>query len=121
MQLNLICQNRMEKSIKVVTIGPTKSQETLRTALAMGADSGIHVEIPETTSPEPLGIAKALKAIIEREKNKNEEVDLVILGKQAIEDDSGQTGQMLSARLGWPQATRRVKLSCYRTRSTLKL
>lgn len=91
------------KSIKVVTIGPPKSVETLRTALAMGADSAIHVEIPESApSPEPLGVAKALRAVIERQK---EAVDLVILGKQAIDDDAGQTGQMLAGLLGWGQAT----------------
>ena len=91
------------KSIKVVTIGPAKSAETLRTALAMGADSALHVEIPDSIpAPEPLGVAKALRAVIERQK---EGVDLVILGKQAIDDDSGQTGQMLAGLLGWSQAT----------------
>ncbi|KAF8517390.1 electron transfer flavoprotein beta subunit [Hysterangium stoloniferum] len=91
-------------NITAITIGPTKSTETLRTALAMGADSAIHVEIPDSLSPEPLGIAKALKALIEREKQK-EQVDLVIMGKQAIDDDAGQTGQMLAGLLDWPQAT----------------
>lgn len=91
------------KSIKAVTIGPAKSAETLRTALAMGADSAIHVEMADSApAPEPLGIAKALRAVIERQK---EGVDLVILGKQAIDDDSGQTGQMLAGLLGWAQAT----------------
>ncbi|KAG2130670.1 uncharacterized protein EDB93DRAFT_1255804 [Suillus bovinus] len=91
------------KSIKVVTIGPPKSAETLRTALAMGADSAVHVEIPESApSPEPLGVAKTLKALIERQK---EGVDVVILGKQAIDDDAGQTGQMLAGLMGWSQAT----------------
>ncbi len=93
------------KSIKAVTIGPPKSLDTLRTALAMGADSAIHVEIPESApSPEPLGVAKALRAIIDRQKEAGG-VDLVILGKQAIDDDSGQTGQMLAGLLGWGQAT----------------
>lgn len=93
------------KSIKVVTIGPPKSAETLRTALAMGADSGIHVEIPDSApTPEPLGVAKALRAVIEKQKE-NGGVDLVILGKQAIDDDQGQTGQMLAGLLDWPQAT----------------
>jgi len=109
------------KSIKVVTIGPAKSQETLRTALAMGADSGIHVEVPETTNPEPLGVAKALKATIEREKAKNEEIDLVILGKQAIDDDSGQTGQMLSALLGWSQATQASQVELLQDKKHLKV
>jgi len=91
------------KSIKVVTIGPPKSAETLRTALAMGADSAIHVEIPDSAPPpEPLGVAKALRAIIKREKDG---VDLIILGKQAIDDDAGQTGQMLAGLLNWSQAT----------------
>lgn len=91
------------KSIKVVTIGPPKSAETLRTALAMGADSAVHVEIPESApAPEPLGVAKTLKALIERQK---EGVDVVIMGKQAIDDDAGQTGQMLAGLLGWSQAT----------------
>lgn len=91
------------KSIKVVTIGPPKSAETLRTALAMGADSAIHVEIPESApAPEPLGVAKTLLALIERQK---EGVDVVIMGKQAIDDDAGQTGQMLAGLLGWSQAT----------------
>ena len=91
------------KSIKVVTIGPAKSAETLRTALAMGADSAIHVEIPDSApSPEPLGVAKALRAVIDRQ---SEDIDLVILGKQAIDDDSGQTGQMLAGLMGWAQAT----------------
>ncbi|XDZ65754.1 electron transfer flavoprotein subunit beta/FixA family protein [Alphaproteobacteria bacterium LSUCC0684] len=81
-----------------VSIGPDQSQETIRTALAMGADRGIHV--PAAHETEPLAIAKVLKALVERE-----EPGLVILGKQAIDDDSNQTGQMLSALLGWPQAT----------------
>jgi electron transfer flavoprotein beta subunit len=91
------------KSIKVVTIGPPKSAETLRTALAMGADSAVHVEILESApAPEPLGVAKTLKALIERQK---EGVDVVIMGKQAIDDDAGQTGQMLAGLMGWSQAT----------------
>ncbi|KAG8214706.1 hypothetical protein J3R82DRAFT_9791 [Butyriboletus roseoflavus] len=91
------------KSIKVVTIGPPKSSETLRTALAMGADSAIHIEIPESApSLEPLGVAKALKAVIERQ---SDGVDVVIMGKQAIDDDACQTGQMLAGLMGWAQAT----------------
>ncbi|KAF8489397.1 electron transfer flavoprotein beta subunit [Gautieria morchelliformis] len=100
-------RERMKQSISNITavsIGPSKTLETLRTALAMGVDSAIHVEIPESLSPEPLGIAKALKAIIERETGK-EQVDLVIMGKQAIDDDAGQTGQMLAGLLNWAQAT----------------
>ena len=91
------------KSIKVVTIGPAKAAETLRTALAMGADAGIHVEVPDSApAPEPLGVAKALRAVIQREKDG---VDLVIMGKQAIDDDAGQTGQMLAGLMDWAQAT----------------
>lgn len=91
------------KSIKVLTVGPPKAAETLRTALAMGADSGIHVELPDAApSPEPLSVAKLIKAAIEKQK---EPVDLVIMGKQAIDDDAGQTGQMLAGLLGWSQAT----------------
>ena len=89
----------------MVTIGPAKATETLRTALAMGADEGIHVEIPDSgAGPEPLGVAKTLKAIIEREKAKAP-VDMVIMGKQAIDDDMCATGQMLAGLLGTAQAT----------------
>ena len=82
----------------VMSIGPDKAQETIRTALAMGMDRGIHVKTDAEV--EPLAVAKILKAIVEEEKP-----DLVILGKQAIDDDSNQTGQMLAALLDWPQAT----------------
>ena len=93
------------KSIKVVTIGPPKASETLRTALAMGADAGIHIEVPDSApAPDPLGVAKALRAVIEKEKD-NGGVDLVIMGKQAIDDDAGQTGQMLAGLMDWAQAT----------------
>ncbi|KAJ7471992.1 hypothetical protein FB451DRAFT_1251632 [Mycena latifolia] len=92
-------------SIKVVTIGPPKAAETLRTALAMGADSAVHVELPDSApAPEPLGVAQALRALVQREAEKGG-VDLVIMGKQAIDDDAGQTGQMLAGLLGWGQAT----------------
>jgi electron transfer flavoprotein beta subunit len=84
--------------VVAVSIGPDQSQETIRTALAMGADRGIHVQASHDT--EPLAVAKVLKALVEKE-----EPGLVILGKQAIDDDSNQTGQMLSALLDWPQAT----------------
>jgi electron transfer flavoprotein beta subunit len=86
--------------IIAVSVGPTKAQETIRTALSMGADRGILVETAEGDTVEPLAVAKALKAIIATENPK-----LVICGKQAIDDDCNQTGQMLSALLGWPQAT----------------
>ncbi|KAI9442906.1 electron transfer flavoprotein beta subunit [Lactarius indigo] len=94
------------KSITVVTIGPAKAAETLRTALAMGADNGIHIEVPESApAPEPLGVARALRAVVERRRAAAAETDLVIMGKQAIDDDLGQTGQMLAALLGAAQAT----------------
>jgi len=81
-----------------VSIGPAQSQETIRTALAMGADRGILVETDDEV--QPLGVAKILKAIVEKEGP-----DLVIVGKQAIDDDSNQTAQMLAALMDWPQAT----------------
>jgi electron transfer flavoprotein beta subunit len=80
------------------SVGPKQSQETIRTALAMGADRGILVETDIMV--EPLAVAKCLKAIVEKENP-----DLVIVGKQAIDDDSNQTGQMLAALLGWSQGT----------------
>ncbi|QIB34084.1 electron transfer flavoprotein subunit beta/FixA family protein [Ancylobacter pratisalsi] len=82
-----------------VSVGPAKTDETIRTALAMGADRGIWVKTDEA-GIEPLTIAKILKKLVEEEAP-----GLVILGKQAIDDDCNQTGQMLSALLGWPQAT----------------
>lgn len=93
------------KSIKALTIGPPKSVDTLRTALAIGADSAIHVELPENApAPEPLAVAKIIRAVIEKQKEAGG-VDLVIMGKQAIDDDAGQTGQILAGILDWPQAT----------------
>ena len=86
--------------IIAVSVGPAKSQETIRTALAMGADRGILVETPEGAPVEPLAVAKLLKGIVEAEAP-----GLVILGKQAIDDDCNQTGQMLAALLNWSQAT----------------
>ncbi|WP_434054634.1 MAG: electron transfer flavoprotein subunit beta/FixA family protein [Roseibium sp.] len=82
----------------VVSVGPQQATETLRTGLAMGADRGILVKTDEAT--EPLAVAKILKAIVEAE-----EPGLVIVGKQAIDDDCNQTGQMLAALLGWSQGT----------------
>jgi Electron transfer flavoprotein, beta subunit len=84
--------------IVAVSIGVGQCQETIRTALAMGADRGILVETNDEV--QPLTVAKVLKAIVEREAP-----DLVVVGKQAIDDDANQTGQMLSALLGWPQGT----------------
>ena len=83
-----------------VSIGTGKAQETLRTALAIGADRAILVETTDDAVLEPLTVAKLLKGVVEAEKP-----ELVILGKQAIDDDCNQTGQMLAALLGWPQGT----------------
>jgi electron transfer flavoprotein beta subunit len=84
--------------IIVVSMGVQQCQETIRTALAMGADRGIHVKSDEDL--EPLAVAKLLKALVDKEAP-----ELVLLGKQAIDDDSNQTGQMLAALLGWSQGT----------------
>jgi len=84
--------------IVCVSVGPAQCAETIRTGLAMGADRGILVKTD--ASVEPLAVAKILKKIVEEEKP-----GLVIMGKQAIDDDSNQTGQMLAALLGWPQGT----------------
>ena len=94
------------ESITAVSIGPAKAVDTIRTALAMGADSGIHITTPEGTVVEPISVAHAIKAVIEKNK-----VDLVIMGKQAIDDDSGSTGGMLAGMLGWGQASFTSKLT----------
>jgi len=86
------------EEVIIVSIGEEKAQETIRTALAMGADRGIHVK--SNHNIEPLAVAKILQKIVEKEKPQ-----IVLLGKQAIDDDSNQTGQMLSAMLGWVQGT----------------
>ncbi|RKP26973.1 putative electron transfer flavo protein, beta subunit [Syncephalis pseudoplumigaleata] len=89
-------------SIVAVSCGPAKCQEVLRTALAMGADSAVHVECEDDGNGllQPLAVAKLLQKTAEKEK-----ADLIILGKQAIDDDASQTGQMLAGLLKWPQAT----------------
>ena len=84
--------------IIVLSVGPQQSQETIRTALAMGADRGILIKTDELV--EPLNVAKLIKAVSDEENP-----EIIILGKQAIDDDSNQTGQMLSALLGWSQGT----------------
>jgi electron transfer flavoprotein beta subunit len=91
------------EEVIAVSLGEAKCQETLRTALAMGADRAIHVQTDAEL--QPLAVAKLLKAVVEREQP-----GLVILGKQAIDDDSNQTAQMLAALLGWPQGTFASKL-----------
>ena len=109
MAMNPFCEIAVEQAIRlkesgvvdeiiVVTVGAAQSQETLRTALAMGADRAILIETEET--PEPLAVAKSLKAVVDREGP-----GLVILGKQAIDGDNNQTGQMLAALLGWSIGT----------------
>jgi len=109
MSMNPFCEIAVEEAIRLkekgvaeeiiaVSIGPAQAQETIRTALAMGADRGIHVTTDQAV--EPLAVAKILKGVIEAESP-----DLVILGKQAIDDDTNATGQMLAALMGWPQAT----------------
>jgi electron transfer flavoprotein beta subunit len=109
MTMNPFCEIAVEQAVRmkeagvvteivVVSIGVPQSQETLRTAMAMGADRGILIEAPADI--QPLAVAKLVKAVIDKEQPK-----LVITGKQAIDDDSNQTGQMISALLGWPQAT----------------
>lgn len=94
--------------ILALSAGPAKCVDVLRTAMAMGADRSIHVEIPESDATgelEPLGVAKLLKKVVEEEDS-----NLVILGKQSIDDDSNQTGQMLAGLLGWGQATQASKI-----------
>ncbi len=109
MAMNPFCEIAVEAAVRlkeagtaeeviVVSAGPTSSQESLRTGLAMGADRGILVESDAVL--EPLAVAKILKAVVERE-----EPQIVLMGKQAVDGDNNQTGQMLAGLLGWPQAT----------------
>uniref|UniRef100_UPI0035C7C58A electron transfer flavoprotein subunit beta/FixA family protein n=2 Tax=Marinicauda TaxID=1649466 RepID=UPI0035C7C58A len=109
MSMNPFCEIAVEEAIRmkekglaeeivVISIGPAQAQETIRTALAMGADRGILIQTDERV--EPLAVAKLLAKVVEEESP-----ELVMLGKQAIDDDSNATGQMLAALLGWPQAT----------------
>lgn len=102
--------NNVIKEVIALTCGPPKAQEQLRTALAMGADRAIHVEVGKDDNDvanilQPLAVAKLFKAIVEKEQP-----SLVIFGKQAIDDDASQTGQMLAGLLNWPQVlfTKRV-------------
>ena len=91
--------------VVAISCGVTQCQETLRTAMAIGADRGILAEVPAGLDLQPLAVARLLKAIADKEQPQ-----LIILGKQAIDDDCNQTGQMLAALLGWPQATFASKL-----------
>jgi len=115
MTINPFCEIAVEEAVRmkeagtaeevvVVTAGPEDARQTLMTALAIGADRAVHVIADQDI--QPLAVAKTLKAVIEKETP-----DLVILGKQAIDDDSNQTGQMLAALLGWPQATFASKIT----------
>ena len=115
MAMNPFCEIAVEEAVRmkeagtaeevvVVSAGPAQTQETLRTALAMGADRAVHIETDADL--QPLAVAKLLKAVTDAEAP-----GLVILGKQAIDDDSNQTGQMLAALLDWPQATFASKIA----------
>ncbi len=115
MAMNPFCEIAVEEAIRLreagkatevvaVSCGGAPCQETIRTALAMGADRGIHVQTD--LELQPLGVAKLLKAVVGKEQP-----GLVIVGKQAIDDDCNQTGQMLAALLGWPQATFASKIA----------
>ncbi|MEZ5995366.1 MAG: electron transfer flavoprotein subunit beta/FixA family protein [Hyphomonadaceae bacterium] len=129
MSINPFCEIAVEEAVRMkegggghvkdaateviaVSIGPEQAQETLRNALAIGADRGILVKAEGDV--EPLAVAKILKAVVEAEKP-----DLVILGKQAIDDDSNQTGQMLAALLDWPQATFASKIVLHGSKATV--
>src|SRR5882757_7534823 len=114
MSMNPFCEIAVEEAVRLkeagkateivaVSLGGAQCGETIRTALAMGADRGIHVQTD--VELQPLAVAKLLKAVVDKEQP-----GLCILGKQAIDDDANQTGQMLSALLGWPQATYASKL-----------
>ena len=109
MSMNPPDENAVEEALRIkesgkadeviiLSIGEEKAQETIRTALAMGADRGIHVNVSQEV--EPLGVAKIIEKIVNKENPQ-----LILMGKQAIDDDSNQTGQMLSAKLNWSQGT----------------
>ncbi|RXK39099.1 electron transfer flavoprotein beta subunit [Tremella mesenterica] len=95
-------KGKLVTSITALSIGPAKAADTIRTALAMGADTGIHITTPEGIVVEPISVAHAIKKVIDRSEGKDK-IDLVICGKQAIDDDSGSTGGMLAGMLGWGQ------------------
>ncbi|KAH7636957.1 electron transfer flavoprotein beta subunit [Dermatophagoides farinae] len=100
-------EKKMAKEILAVSIGPQASQDTLRTALAMGCDKALHVNVDEKSAETllPVQVSKILAKIAEQEK-----VEMVILGKQAIDDDCNATAQMTAAHLNWPQATNASKI-----------
>ncbi|KAG5189336.1 hypothetical protein JKP88DRAFT_271617 [Tribonema minus] len=118
MSMNPFCENAMEEAVRLkeaklateivaVSVGPKQAQETLRTALAMGADRGVHIVTDMRADQElqPLAVAKLLRTVVDEVKP-----DLVLMGKQAIDGDNCQTGPMLAGLLGWPQATFAAKL-----------
>merc|ERR1712110_1329207 len=100
-------EKKLVKEIVVVSCGPAQAAETIRTALAMGADRGVHVEVAadQMATLQPIQVSKILAKLAEQEK-----ADIVLLGKQAIDDDSNQTAQMTAALLNWPQATFAAKV-----------
>lgn len=117
MAMNPFCEIAVEQALRikeagqaeevvVASVGPAQAQETLRTGLAMGADRGIHVQTGDDAQVEPLAVAKILKAVADQENP-----GLILMGKQAIDGDNNQTGQMLSALLGWSLATFVSKLT----------
>ena len=123
MSMNPFCEIAVEEAVRLkekgvareviaVSIGPAQAQETIRTALAMGADRGILVQTD--SAAEPLAVAKILKSLVQKETP-----DLVILGKQSIDGDNNQTGQMLAALMNWGQATFASKIE--KTGDTLKV
>ncbi len=123
MSMNPFCEIAVEEAVRlkekgvatevvIVSIGPIQAQETIRTALAMGGDRGILIQ--SDGDLEPLAVAKLLKAVAEDEK-----ADLVLMGKQAIDGDNNAVGQMLSALLGWPQATFAAKLEVAGAKATV--
>src|SRR5512146_1988123 len=124
MSMNPFCEIAVEEAVRmkekgaasevvVVSIGPAQAQETIRTALAMGADRGVLIQV-DGEAPEPLAVAKLLKAVV-AEENPN----LVLMGKQAIDGDNNATGQMLAALLEWPQATFASKIDLAGSKATV--
>lgn len=110
------------ESILALAAGGPKSADVLRTAMAMGADRAFHIDVPEASSTdgsntlEPLTVAKMLKGVVEKEN-----INLVLLGKQAIDGDQGQTGQMLAGLLGWPQTTQASKVDIKDEQGTVEV
>jgi electron transfer flavoprotein beta subunit len=121
--LNPFCEIALEEAVRLkergvaaevhaVSVGPAGAADVLRTALALGADRVTHVLLHEGADVQPLGVAHALAALVRRESAAGASPSLVLLGKQAIDDDAGQTGQMLAALLDWPQAIAASRLEC---------